>query len=68
MLKERQLKHVSRLFLCFFFVFVNIFPRFACIAGPQAQTQFFSQHSAAGLLWKGQINANSTETKSIQEC
>uniref|UniRef100_A0A8P4G8B0 Phosphoinositide phospholipase C n=2 Tax=Dicentrarchus labrax TaxID=13489 RepID=A0A8P4G8B0_DICLA len=38
------------MFLCFFFIFVYIF--LGCIAGPQAQTQFFSQHSAAGFLWE----------------
>lgn len=50
------------MFLCFFFVFIYIFLGSVCIAGPQAQSQFFSQHSAAGFLWEGRININSSET------
>jgi len=51
--------HVSGC-LCLFFIFVYIFLGFVCIAGPQAQTQFLSQHGAVGFLWKGQININNT--------
>lgn len=50
------------MFLCFFFVFVYIFLGSVCIAVPQAQTQFFSQHSAAGFLWEGHIHLHRSET------
>lgn len=44
------------MFLCIFFLFVYIFLEFISIAGPQAQTQFFTQHSATGFLWEGHTN------------
>ncbi len=55
------------MFLCFFFIFVCIFLGSVCIAGPQAQTEFFCQHSAAGFLWEEHININSSETNQFNK-
>lgn len=53
---------------CFFFIFVYIFLGFVCIAGPQAQTQLFSQHRAAGFLWERQINISSVKEINAIKC
>lgn len=38
--------------LCVFFSFVYVFLELVSMAGPQAQTQFFTQNSAVGFLWE----------------
>lgn len=56
------------MFLCIFFLFDYIFLEFVSIAGPQAQTQFFTQHSAAGFLWEEHINTSDWDQRMSWIC